>query len=112
MSSSYSSTFNPQVQHATLITRINEKRNELENLKALQGFSRDLANNLDRLAEKLNTLADGTEAVAEVMANWDSVLRAIYMASAVLSKPKSDALPQTLVRVATEPPHGATNTDS
>jgi DASH complex subunit DAD2 len=36
---------------------------------------------MQQLEEKLATLSDGTEAVAAVMANWGSVLRAVSMAS-------------------------------
>jgi DASH complex subunit DAD2 len=36
---------------------------------------------MQQLEEKLGTLSDGTEAVAAVMANWGSVLRAVSMAS-------------------------------
>lgn len=64
---------------------------------------------MQQLEDKLNTLSNGTEAVAAVMGNWNTVLRAIYMASQKIPKPKEDGdagkaedpreLPQTLVRI-------------
>jgi len=41
---------------------------------------------MEQLGEKLSTLADGTQAVALVLANWQNVLRAISMASTPLTK--------------------------
>lgn len=64
-----------------LITRINEKKAELANLKELRDLSAGLADQMQTLESKLATLADGTEAVAVVLANWGLVLRAIGMAS-------------------------------
>lgn len=73
---------------------------------------------MQQLEEKLATLSNGTEAVAAVMGNWATVLRAIYMASAKLPRAMENAdeepepqqeqpqedetkqeLPQTLVRI-------------
>ncbi|KAJ9642567.1 DASH complex subunit dad2 [Coniosporium tulheliwenetii] len=99
-----------------LLTRINEKKAELASLKELRDLSAGLADQMQTLEAKLATLADGTEAVAAVLANWGAVLRAIGMASAKIPKPK-DAdgeeddegkkegavlLPQTLVRIPTQ----------
>lgn len=64
-----------------LQTRINEKRLELESLKQLRDLSAGLAGQMQQLEEKLSTLSTGTEAVAAVMGNWATVLRAIHMAS-------------------------------
>jgi DASH complex subunit DAD2 len=86
------STHSPQ-----LVTRINEKKIELENLRELRDLSAQLAGQMEMLEEKLGTLANGTEgtrscslsfwqpliitAVAAVLSNWHNVLRAIRMAS-------------------------------
>ncbi|KAF8474862.1 DASH complex subunit Dad2-domain-containing protein [Kalaharituber pfeilii] len=69
-----------------LLQRINEKREELDNLLQLKELSALLALQMEQLEAKLNTLADGTEAIAHVLANWQNVLRAISMASTPLSK--------------------------
>lgn len=100
-------------QSPVMLARIAEKRAELANLKDLQALSGGLADQMQMLADKLQTLSDGTEAVAAVLSNWHNVLRAIHMASAKLPKPKdeddqdkkpedSPPLPQTLVRIPTQ----------
>lgn len=68
-------------QSSALQARINEKKGELESLRQLRDLSAGLAGQMQQLEEKLGTLSDGTEAVAAVMANWGSVLRAVSMAS-------------------------------
>lgn len=73
-------------QSPVLLARINEKKQELEDLKQLRDLSAGLAMQMSVLEEKLATLSDGTEAVAMVLSNWHNVLRAISMAS---SKPYS-----------------------
>ncbi|PPJ59137.1 hypothetical protein CBER1_03042 [Cercospora berteroae] len=101
-------------QSSVIQSRINEKKLELESLKQLRDLSAGLAGQMQQLEEKLATLSNGTEAVAAVMANWNTVLRAIHMASAAIPKPKEDneqqqtepnaepQLPQTLVRIPIE----------
>ncbi|KEQ64637.1 DASH complex, subunit Dad2, partial [Aureobasidium melanogenum CBS 110374] len=95
-------------QTSALQQRINEKRAELENLKQLRELSAGLAGQMEQLEEKLSTLSDGTQAIATVLSNWHTVLRAIHMASAHIAKPQQDTehepdadlpLPQTLVRI-------------
>ena len=61
--------------------RIAEKKVELENLRQLRDLSAGLAGQMQQLEEKLSVLSDGTEAVAAVLGNWNSVLRSIHMAS-------------------------------
>ncbi|KAF2204772.1 hypothetical protein GQ43DRAFT_437651 [Delitschia confertaspora ATCC 74209] len=100
-------------QSPVLVARIAEKKAELANLKELQALSAGLADQMQMLADKLNTLSDGTEAIAAVLSNWHNVLRAIHMASSKLPKPKEEddaekkpeaeaPLPQTLVRIPTQ----------
>ncbi|KAI5784581.1 DASH complex subunit Dad2-domain-containing protein [Geopyxis carbonaria] len=74
-----------------LINRINEKKQELENLRALRDLSGNLAAQMQQLEEKLSTLADGAEAVAAVVSNWNNVIRAIAMASTKLPKAETTA---------------------
>ena len=71
-------------QQAALIARVAEKKAELNSLRELQALSASVADQMQMLEEKLSTLADGTEAVATVLANWHSVLRAIHLASCKL----------------------------
>ncbi|KAJ4365156.1 DASH complex subunit dad2 [Neocucurbitaria cava] len=102
-----------QQQSPVLLARIAEKKAELANLKDLQALSGGLADQMQMLADKLQTLSDGTEAVAAVLSNWHNVLRAIHMASTKLPRPKEEEnvekedeagppLPQTLVRIPTQ----------
>ncbi|OAL48667.1 hypothetical protein IQ07DRAFT_588778 [Pyrenochaeta sp. DS3sAY3a] len=102
-----------QQQSPVLLARIAEKKAELANLKDLQALSGGLADQMQMLADKLQTLSDGTEAVAAVLSNWHNVLRAINMASTKLPRPKEEEdaegksendppLPQTLVRIPTQ----------
>ena len=50
-------------QQPQLISRINEKKIELENLKQLRDLSANLAKQLRELEAKLGTLSDGTEGI-------------------------------------------------
>ncbi|KAK9381247.1 DASH complex subunit Dad2-domain-containing protein [Kockiozyma suomiensis] len=68
--------------NSVLQTRIAEKKQELESLQELKELSASFARQMEQLQEKLSTLVDGTEAVALIVSNWDSILRAINMASA------------------------------
>jgi hypothetical protein len=85
-------------QSPVLLARIAEKKAELASLKDLQALSGGLADQMQMLADKLQTLSSGTEgvlcrpifptgsywhvaAVAAVLSNWHNVLRAINMAS-------------------------------
>ncbi|CBF87576.1 DASH complex subunit DAD2 [Aspergillus nidulans FGSC A4] len=107
-----------QQQSSALAARIASKKAELDNLIQLRDMSNDLAGQMQALQAKLETLKDGTEAVACVLANWDNVLRAITMASTKLTMLKQVAeqdptadekdnvstdmpLPATLVRIPT-----------
>jgi len=51
-------------QSPALVTRIEEKKQELESLIALRDLSGNLASQMEQLEEKLSTLADGTEGLA------------------------------------------------
>lgn len=68
-------------QSSALAARIEEKKAELESLRQLRDLSAGLVGQMQQLNDKLSTLTDGTQAVAEVMSNWGTVLRAIATAS-------------------------------
>ncbi|KAL4981618.1 DASH complex subunit Dad2-domain-containing protein [Aspergillus falconensis] len=74
-----------QQQSSALAARVASKKAELDNLIQLRDMSSGLAGQMEALQTKLETLRDGTEAVACVLANWDNVLRAITMASTRLT---------------------------
>ena len=48
-------------QSAALLSRVNEKKAELENLKELRDLSAAVADQMEALQQKLSTLSDGTE---------------------------------------------------
>ncbi|KAI5304361.1 hypothetical protein KEM55_000101, partial [Ascosphaera atra] len=48
-------------QSSALVSRLNAKKAELENLKQLRDVSGALAGRMEALEEKLSTLRDGTE---------------------------------------------------
>ncbi|KAL2803325.1 DASH complex subunit Dad2-domain-containing protein [Aspergillus granulosus] len=77
-----------QQQSSALAARIASKTAELDNLIQLRDMSKALATQMEALQTKLETLKDGTESVACVLANWDNVLRAITMASTKLTTVK------------------------
>lgn len=54
-----------QGQSPVLLARINEKRQELENLKELRDLSAGLAGQMTVLEEKLATLSNGTEGTVQ-----------------------------------------------
>jgi len=79
--SSISNPHASSTQSSILQTRIAEKKLELESLRQLRDLSADLAGQMAQLEQKMGTLSQGTEAVAEVLGNWNEVLRAVFMAS-------------------------------
>lgn len=87
-------TGSSNTQSSALQARITEKRAELESLKQLRDLSAGLAGQMQQLEEKLSTLSNGTEAVAEVLSNWNAVLRAVYMASSMLLTPRCTRWPR------------------
>ena len=112
------SSFYAQPNHTTqstsssnsaLQSRINQKRQELENLRQLRDLSAHLATQMGTLEEKLATLRDGTEAVSEVLKNWSNVMGVLRMVGGQLGKVavqekqmEEDRLPGTLVRIPIE----------
>jgi DASH complex subunit DAD2 len=74
-----------------LTSRIAEKQAEFKSLSQLRDLSAGLAAQMESLESKLNCLADGTEGipsyfysdkgVADVLANWQNVFRAINLAT-------------------------------
>ncbi|EED20319.1 DASH complex subunit DAD2, putative [Talaromyces stipitatus ATCC 10500] len=93
-------------QAIALTMRIEAKKAELENLSQLRDLSSALASQMQALEAKLATLKDGTESIACVLANWQSVLQAINMATkktatSVQGLATVENRPATLVRIPT-----------
>ena len=79
--SSSSSTQNNTALQALLAS----KRAELSSLLTLRDLSTELTNQITSLGAKLETLDNGFEAVAEVMANWGAVLGVLGMVGGEIS---------------------------
>ncbi|GAO48270.1 hypothetical protein G7K_2449-t1 [Saitoella complicata NRRL Y-17804] len=114
-------SYNPHARSAyasanpALAARLAEKQREYENLLQLRDLSAGLAAQMEQLEGKLETLTNGTEAVATVLANWQNVFRAINLSAARLGKQdppeeeeeeeektrpeEAPELPETLVRI-------------
>lgn len=89
----------------SLQSRIEDKREELENLQELKKFTGILVSQLEQIEEKFETMADGAESVALVLSNWKSVMNSVSLASLGLLKysskdfKESVPLPECLVRI-------------
>lgn len=60
-------------QSSVLVTRIEEKKAELANLKELRDLSAAVATQMETLEQKLSTLSDGTEGL-DYAVNWDAAI--------------------------------------
>ncbi len=63
---------NSNGQSPVLVARINEKKVELENLKQLRDLSGQLAGQMQMLEDKLATLANGTEGIYDLSADFEA----------------------------------------
>lgn len=85
--------------------KISEKRAELDHLNEIRRFTAILTGQLDTLESKLNDMAEGTEAVALVLSNWQNVVNLVSLASLALLKysqgdyETGTPLPEYLVRI-------------
>lgn len=87
--------------------RIAQKQQEYESLLQLKAQSGSLLRSMQDLETKLDTLNNGTEAVASVLSNWASVFKAINMSTVRMAESRETdedevQMPETLVRIATE----------
>lgn len=88
--------------------KIAEKRAELESLNEIKHFTSTLTRQLEQLEQKLADMADGTEAVALVLSNWQNVVNSVSLASLGLLKYSLNdydlgaPLPEYLVRIPLE----------
>ncbi|PVH19223.1 hypothetical protein CXQ85_001524 [Candidozyma haemuli] len=86
-------------------TAIEEKKEELSQLKVLNKYTYDLVLQLEEIQEKLSTMGDGVESVALILSNWQNVINSISLASMGVLKYSSkdykdkQPLPETLVRI-------------
>ena len=94
--------------------KIAEKRQDLERLQEFKQLTEQLANQLDQIGDKLDTMKDGAASVALILANWQNVIKSISLASLGLanSQSSSEPLPEPLVRVRLDKDDGSEDTEA
>ncbi|SCV06187.1 LANO_0H24014g1_1 [Lachancea nothofagi CBS 11611] len=65
----------------TLERDIAAKQKELEALKKINALTASMRQQLDSLAVEVTKMHENAESVANVMSNWDSIIRSISQAS-------------------------------
>lgn len=101
----------------TLTDQVASKRQELAMLKKINTLTESMKQQFDELAIQVAQMHDNAEGVAQVMKNWDSILKSISQASLSLlqysegdyevgkwdtsndNQEKEPPLPETLVRI-------------
>lgn len=81
---------------------LEEKRLELLNLNEIKRFTYLLQSRLQQLESSLELMADGTDAAALVLSNWQNVVKSVLLASLGLAKHADGEevkLPECLVRI-------------
>lgn len=90
----------------TLLQKIEQKREELQSLQELRKYTGALADQLEQIEQKLDTMAEGAESIALILSSWQSVVGSVSLASMGLLKhaekglDAQQPLPETLVRIA------------
>ncbi|SCV03668.1 LAMI_0H10000g1_1 [Lachancea mirantina] len=97
--------------------QIASKKRELNAVRTIRALTTDMRRQLDELAIQVREMKDNADRVAQVMSNWDSIVRSISQASLSLLQyaegdyevgtwnngpedlDKEPPLPETLVRV-------------
>ncbi|KAK0545642.1 DASH complex subunit dad2 [Tilletia horrida] len=87
-----SSTSSNPVPLTGALARLTAKQAELDGLRALREQSAEFAQNLEALSERLDELVVGGDAVANVMASWQGVFRAIMVAQSAIASSKAEVL--------------------
>ncbi|CAK9435791.1 uncharacterized protein LODBEIA_P04750 [Lodderomyces beijingensis] len=84
--------------------KIAEKKANLEQLREFKQSADQLANELEQIGDYLEVMKDGTTNIAYIVAKWQSVMRAISLASIALVTHQSrtgetPTYPEPLVRI-------------
>ncbi|KAE8259052.1 hypothetical protein A4X13_0g1266 [Tilletia indica] len=87
-----SSSTSPAVPLTGPMARLAAKQAELEGLRALREQSAVLAKNLEDLSERTDELVNGGEPVANVMASWQGVFRAIMVAQSAIASSRAESI--------------------
>ena len=93
-------------QNTAIYQKIAEKRANLELLREFKTLTDELANELELISDRLETMRDGTSSVALILSNWQRIIQSISLASLSLLKLTSngqnvdrDAYPEPLIRI-------------
>ncbi|KAG5417647.1 DAD2 [Candida metapsilosis] len=93
-------------QNTAIYQKIAEKRANLELLREFKTLTDELANELESISDRLETMRDGTSSVALILSNWQRIIQSISLASLSLLKSTSngqnvdrDAYPEPLIRI-------------
>lgn len=93
-------------QNTAIYQKIAEKRANLELLREFKTLTDELANELELISDRLETMRDGTSSVALILSNWQRIIQSISLASLSLLKLTTngqnvdrDAYPEPLIRV-------------
>lgn len=85
--------------------KIQQKEDELKDLKEIRAYTGILAEQLSQIEDKLDEMAGGVESVALVLSSWQNIMKSISLASLGLLKyskgdyEKGCPLPEPLVRL-------------
>ncbi|GBC00523.1 hypothetical protein RclHR1_03890008 [Rhizophagus clarus] len=69
----------PSAKQVLLAQKIQEKQQEYDNLLILKNTSQNLSDYFDQLADNIEELNKGCEAVATVLRNWQTVFRTVLL---------------------------------
>lgn len=95
-------------QNTAIYQKIAEKRANLELLREFKTLTDELANELEIIGDRLETMRDGTSSVALILSNWQRIIQSISLASLSLLKLTNDgpngvvdrdAYPEPLIRI-------------
>lgn len=93
-------------QNTAIYQKIAEKRANLELLREFKTLTDELANELELISDRLETMRDGTSSVALILSNWQRIIQSISLASLSLLKlttngqnVERDAYPEPLIRI-------------
>ncbi|KAI5952977.1 DAD2 [Candida theae] len=92
-------------QNTAIYQKIAEKRANLELLREFKTLTDELANELESIGDRLETVRDGTSSVALILSNWQRIIQSISLASLCLLKSTNgpsvdrDAYPEPLIRI-------------
>ncbi|RIA96837.1 DASH complex subunit Dad2-domain-containing protein, partial [Glomus cerebriforme] len=86
-----------------LTQKIQEKQQEYDNLLILKNTSQNLSDYFDQLADNIEELNSGCEAVATILRNWQTVFRTILLAEETPKSNVPESQMPVVVRIPMKP---------